>query len=149
MKHLFLPIVACFSACLPLGTVDAKTYGGFTPGQTFTFVVKEKTCTKQVDFTPAVNVPVPAGIVNLGLGKKVTFTIGKTGQLKFKNTSLPFLAGKKKYNDYLLDPSGGLSPSGIVNKNAKGKPIGVSLNFLKFETDGVSRTVTTVDYKLK
>jgi hypothetical protein len=148
MKNILLPVIACCSVLLPFTKSEAKTYGGFTPGQTFTFTVKEKTCTKQVDFTPAVNVPVPAGIVNLGLGKKVTFTIGKTGQLKFKNTSLPFLVGKKKYNDYLLDASGGLSPSGKVTKNAKGKPIGVSLNFLKFETDGVSRTVTTVDYKL-
>lgn len=147
MKHL-LPFIACLAAVLPVSNAGAKTYGGFTPGQTFTFTVKEKTSTKQVDFNPAVNVPVPAGIVNLGLGQKVTFTIGKTGQLKFKKTSLPFFAGKKKYNDYLLEPSGGLSPSGIVNKNTKGKPIGVSLNFLKIETDGVSRTTTTVDYKL-
>lgn len=147
MKHV-LPYITCLAFLLPVGNADAKTYGGLTPKQTFTFTVKEKSCTKQVGLTPAVNAPVPAGIVNLGLGQKVTFTIGKAGQLKFKKTSLPFLAGKKKYNDYLLDPSGGLSPSGIVNKNAQGKPIGVSLNFLKFETDGVSRTVTTVDYKL-
>ncbi len=148
MKHI-LPLIAGLAILLPSGVANAKTYGGFTPGQTFTFTVKEKTCTKQVDFTPAVNVPVPAGIVNLGLGKKITFTIGKTGQLKFKNTTLPFFEGKKKYNDYLLSSSGGLSQSGKVTKNAKGKPIGVSLNFLKFETDGVSRTVTMVDYKLK
>jgi hypothetical protein len=147
MKHI-LPFITCLAFLLPVGNADAKTYGGFTPKQTFTFTVKEKSCVKQVDFTPAVEVPVPAGIVNLGVGQKVTFTIGSKGQLKFKKASLPFFAGKKKYNDYLLPPAGGLSQSGKVNKNAKGKPIGVSLNFLKFETDGVSRTVTTVDYKL-
>jgi hypothetical protein len=148
MKQLLIPVIACFSAWLPVATADAKTFGDLNPGQTFTFTVKERVSTRQVDFNPATSVPVPAGIVNLGPGQKVTFTIGKAGQLKFRNSSLPFFAGKKKYNDYLLSPSGGLSQSGLVNKNAKGKPIGVTLNFLKFETDGVSRTTTTVNYKL-
>lgn len=148
MKHILLPVIACCAALLPFAKAEAKTYGGFTPKQTFTFTVKEKSCTKQVDLTPAVDASVPAGIIKLNVGQKVTFTIGSKGQLKFKKASLPFLSGKKKYNDYLLPPAGGLSQSGMVNKNAKGKPIGVSLNYLEVETDGVSRTITTVDYKL-
>lgn len=147
MKHI-LACIACCATLFSVGNADAKTFGGFTPKQTFTFTVKEKSSTRQVDITPAVDVPVPAGIVNFGLGQKVTFTIGKAGQLKFKKSSLPFFTGKKKYNDYLLPTTGGLSQSGLVNKNSKGKPISVSLYFLKIETDGVSRTTTTVDYKL-
>jgi hypothetical protein len=147
--HLSSFVVCCFSVLLFAGQADAKTFGGFKPKQTFTFTVKEKSCLKQVDLTPAVPVAVPPGIINLSIDRKVTFTIGKNGELKFKNRSLPFFEGKKSYNDYLLPPNAGISESGLVKKNNKGKPIGVILNIRKSEVNGLSRTNTTVAYTLE
>lgn len=149
MKHLLVPIAVVCAVLFNTPRADAKTYGGFTPGQTFTFTVKEKVSMQQVDLNPSTSVPVPAGIVNLNVGQKVVFTIGAKGQLKFKSSSFPFDSGGKRYNTYLVPPSGGLSKSGTVYKNAKGKPVGVSLNFIKIVVAGTSRTVTTVDYQLK
>jgi hypothetical protein len=148
-KSLLACAASCFSLLLFAGQADAKTFGGFKPKQSFTFTVTEKSCMKQVDLTPAVPVAVPPGIINLNLDRKLAFTIGKKGELKFKNKSLPFLEGKKSYNDYLLPTVGGISESGLVKKNAKGKPIGVILNIRKFEVVGLSRIATTVAYTLE
>jgi hypothetical protein len=146
---LIVCATCCFSLLLSFGQADAKTFGGFKPKQTFTFTVTEKSCMKQVDFTSAVPVAVPPDIINLTLDRKVAFKIGKKGELKFKNKFLPFLEGKKSYNNYLLPSVGGISESGLVKKNATGKPVGVILNIQKFEIAGLSRTITTVAYTLK
>lgn len=146
MKHLLFLLGASCALAAPL---SAKTYGGFKPGKTFTFTVVEKVSRSQVDLNPSTDVPVPPGVVNLAVGSKVTFTIGKKGQLQFKKLSYPFSAGKKGYNDYLLPPAGGLSESGAVYKNSKGEPKSVSLNYLKFVMKDLSRTTYNVDYKLK
>jgi hypothetical protein len=146
MKHLTLLISATITLLSPL---SAKTYGGFEPGKTFTFTVVDKLSKSQVDLNSETDVPVPPGILNLAVGSKVTFTIGKKGQLQFKKVSFPFDIGKKGYNQYLLPPADGLSKSGLVYKNTKGEPKAVSLNYLKFVTDGASRTTFRVDYKLK
>jgi len=146
MKHLTLILSAAIAFLCP---VSAKTYGGFEPGKTFTFTVVEKVSKAQVDLTPATDVPVPAGVPNLAVGGKVTFTIGNKGQLLFMNSSFPFESAKKTYNQYLVPPADGLSKSGAVYKNSKGQAKSVTLNYLKIEMDGLSRTTTNVDYKLK
>lgn len=146
MKHLPFLLAAFYAATIP---AFARTYGGFEPGKTFTFTVVDKVSQKQVDLNPATDTPPPPGVVNLAIGSKITFTIGKKGQLQFKKVSFPFDLGKKGYNQYLLQPVDGLSQSGTVYKNAGGEPKGVSLNSLKIVMNGLSRTTYNVDYKLK
>ena len=146
MKHLLLCLA---TACAVAAPVQAKTYGGFKPGKTFTFTVTARSSTKQVDLNPSVNVPVPAGVVKLGLGSKVRFTIGRKGQLEFKKSSFPYDSSGAEYVQYVRPPKNGLSQSGTIYKSKKGKPVGASLNFLKIITNGASRTVYAVDYQLE
>lgn len=153
MKHLLLQTIACCAVLLPFSQAEAKTYGGFTPGKTFTMKVKEKVSGK-VDMTGKVlkKTPVPAGIPDYKVGQKIKFKIGAKGQLTGPDgLSLPFKNDAGTANVYYIQPSRS-NPSGDIGqvfKDTEGKPTDTALTFFKVKISGFIPTTYTVVYTLE
>ena len=153
MKQLLLQTIACCAVLLPLSKADAKTFGGFKAGKTFTMTVEEK-ISGQVDLTGRVlkKTPVPAGIPDYKKGQKVKFKIGKKGQLTGPDgLSLPFKQDAGTANVYFIPPSR-TNPSGDIGqvyKNSAGKPTATALTFFKVKISGFVPTTYTVVYTLE
>ena len=154
MKQLLIRSIACCAVLLPLAEAGAKTYGGFKPGDKFTFTVNYRTSNKTVGTVTKENVPVPAGIPDFKLGSKVTFTIGPKGQLTAKGMSLPFkgvdtITGHKRVL-YVGPPKSNypFGDSGTVDLKPNGKPVGLSLSFSKVTISGGITTDRRVFYAL-
>lgn len=153
MKSLLIRSIACCAVLFPLVT-QAKTYGGFKPGDKFTFTVNYRASNKTVGTVTKENVPVPAGLPDFKLGKKVTFTIGPKGQLTAKGMSLPFTGtdtttGHKRV--LFVGPPKSNYPfgdSGTVDLKPNGKPVGLSLSFSKITVSGGVTTDQRVFYAL-
>lgn len=153
MKQLLLHTIACCAVLLPFSQAEAKTYGGFSPGKTFTMTVKEK-ISGQVDITGKVlkKTPVPAGIPDYRVGQRVKFKIGARGQLTGPDgLSLPFKNDAGTANVYYIQPSRS-NPSGDIGqvfKNTKGKPTATALTFFKVKISGFTPVTNTVVYTLE
>jgi hypothetical protein len=151
MKHLLLQSIACCAALLPFSQAEARTYGGFAPGKTFTLTVTEKVTKKFVLSDVTKNVAVPGGIPNFEVGQAVTFTIGPKGQLTAEGMSIPFEEAVANLNEYWIpptwdNPSGDL---GQVTKNWRNQPRKVFLSFGKLKFVGLTPTTFLVTYTLK
>lgn len=154
MKSLLIRFVACCAVLLPLARAEAKTYGGFKPGDKFTFTVNYRVSNKTVGGVTQTNVPVPAGMPDFKLGKKVTFTIGRKGQITAKGMSLPFkgvdtTTGHKRV--LFIGPPKSNYPFGdsaTVDLKPNGKPVGLSLSFSKVTNSGGVITDQRVFYAL-
>ncbi len=153
MKQLLLQTIACCAVLLPFSQAEAKTYGGFAPGKKIYMVVKEKISGK-VDFSGKVikKGPVPAGIPDYKVGDKITFKIGKKGQLTGPDgLSLPFKQDAGSANVYFIPPSRN-RPSGDIGqvfKDADNKPTATALTFFKVKISGFVPTTYTVVYSLE
>lgn len=156
MKQLLLQTIACCAVLLPFAQAEAKTYGGFKPGDKVTFTVNYRVSSKTVGGITQAKVPVPAGMPDFKLGKKITFTIGPKGQLTAKGMSLPFKGVDTTSNHgyvrnlYELPPKKNypFGDSGNLDKKANGKPVGLSLNFSKVTISGGVTTDQRVFYAL-
>jgi hypothetical protein len=150
MKKLLLQTLACAAVLLPFSQAQAKTYGGFKPGKTFTFTVKEAISIKAVGFNKPVKAPVPAGVPKFNKGKKVTFKIGTKGQLIVDGVSIPYKTDGGSANAYIWVKTGAApaTNSALVYKNSSSKPLGVALTFIRAKYSGFTTTTNTVTYTL-
>ena len=148
MKQLLLQTIACCAVLLPFSQLEAKTYGGFKPGKTFTMTVEEKITAATIGTRVAKNVPVPNGVPNFKKGQKVKFTIGAGGQLTAKGMSIPFKSDGGSANVYNKVVTSGApqADTGEVFKTATNKPTNVALMFSRTKIDGFNTSVTTVTY---
>lgn len=151
MKQLLLHTIACCAVLLPFSQAEAKSFGGFSPGKTFTFTVKVKTVTKTTGFTVKENAPVPDGVPNFKKGEKVTFTVGAKGQLTAKGMSIPFKKDGNIVNTYITNvtSSNPRVDLGHVYKTRSDKPTGVGLSFTRTKGSGLNTSVTAVAYALE
>jgi hypothetical protein len=138
---------------MPLSQAEAatKNFGGFKPGKTFTFTVREIVSIKAVGFAKPVKAPIPAGVPKLKKGQKVKFTIGKKGELTAKGISIPFKADGGSANVYSFIKTGASPATNTaqVFKTPAGKPTNVALSFIRAKYAGFSTTTNTVTYTLK
>jgi hypothetical protein len=148
MKQLLLQTIACCAVLLPFSQLEAKTYGGFKPGKTFTMTVEEKITAKTVGTKVLKNVPVPAGVPNYKKGQRVKFTIGAAGQLTAKGMSIPFKEDGGSANVYnkVVTTGAPKADTGEVFKTATNKPTNVALMFNRTTVSLSGATVTTVTY---
>lgn len=147
MKSLLIRSIACCAVLLPLATAQAKTYGGFKPGDTFNLKLDYRTSIKEVGSVVTDKQPIPAGIPKFKVGATVKFTIGKKGQLTAKGLSMPFKEVDAVIHPgdviYLAPPKNGypFGDTGRLAKSAAGKPVSLGLDFAKTEiTGGVTTT---------
>jgi hypothetical protein len=154
MKQLLLQTIACCAVLLPFSQAEAKTYGGFKPGDKFTFTVNYRLSNKTVNGVTKKNVPVPDGMPDFKRGKEVTFTIGPNGQLTAKGMSLPFKkldtsTGRKRV--IFEAPPKKNYPFGdnaTVDLKPNGKPVGLSIAYTKITKSGGVTTDQRVFYSL-
>ena len=156
MKNI-IRIVAVAAALLPLGQLQAKTFGGFAPKKTFTMKVTTKFVAESPLNGPSVIVPVPKGMLDLTVGQTVKFTIGAKGQLTAKGLEVPFepRSTLEMANDYDNQPARPTTQSkknaayGVIFKNSKGEPVTAELKFYKRQGKGLKAASTAVVYKLE
>ena len=151
MKQLLLQSIACCAVLLPFSQAQAKTYGDFAPGKTFTYTVDQVISVKAVGFSTAVKAAVPADVPKLRKGQRVKFTIGARGQLTATGLSIPFKSDGGSANVYSKVTVGLVTKAdtGEVFKSPQNKPTGVVLNFVRTKYAGFSSTVNTVTYSFK
>lgn len=147
MKTIITSLMTAGIALLPISNAAAKTFGGFSPGKTFTLTVKQVNSTQTIGYKAPKVVPIPSGIPKFKVGDKVKFEIGKSGQLKGPDFILPYVSSTSFINTYSIQPSLNLlSPNGgIVTKNTKGQPTGCALDFYKYRIPGTTLNTTTIN----
>ena len=153
MKHILLPILVCCGALLPFTQVraaDAKTYGGFTAKQKFSFKVSTAASLKTVGFKVS-KAPVPDGIPKFKVGQNITFIIGSWGELTGPGFSIPFLkkgtsAGGNGYSNIV--PGSTKSPivAVVLKDSVTGAPAHVNIIFSKYSVKGTTVTTNAVTY---
>lgn len=139
---------------LPFASVEAKTYGGFKPGKTFSFKVKEIISSQAVGLGGvAKKAPIPNSVPKFKKGQKVKFTITAKGGLQAKGLNIPFKSDGGTSNVYTKTTRKGLklsNDSAIVYKGAKNKPTAVALSFVRTDSSNpMQPKVNTVNYTLK
>lgn len=142
MKKFLLRAIILLAAVLPLSIADAapkpkvpKVFGGFPVGKSFTLTVTNR-ISSATQGTQVINpAPVPAGIPNLQIGQRVTFTVGPKGELVGPGFKIAYTADSISSNSYVNKPKKGTQPTaGIVWKNtSNNEPTGVSLSFFAFK----------------
>ena len=158
MKNI-IKLIAVATALLPLGQLQAKTFGGFTPKETFNLTVTTKFVARSspIKGAPSVVVPVPKGIVKLSVGETVKFTIGAKGQLLVKGFDVPFRSASPDltfvvYGNQPSKPTAqskrNISNCLIVKNLEEGPTIG-ELKFYQTNGRGLKETTTVVVYELK
>ena len=157
MKNI-IKLIAVTTALLPLGQLQAKTFGGFAPKKTFTLTVTDKFVVKRLNSSGSIITtdPVPKGIVKLLVDQRVKFTIGARGQLIAKGFEVPFKGGTSRSdlnvysnlsNKNPIIPPGNSSQC-IFFKDSRGEPVGGQLKFYQVNGKGLKETFTTVEYDL-
>ena len=148
-------MIGC-GALLPLSEMKAaepavKTYGGFTPGQTFTFTVTDRTSTKTRGTKVTKNVPVPNGIPDFAEGQTVKFTIGAKGQLKGSGFSIRYRSDKGDVNLYSNNPSTSsiAGEAATVSKTRRDRPTDATLTFYRVRFSGFVPISHFVQYDLE
>lgn len=151
MKNILSCTLACAAALLITATSEAKTYGGFEVGKTFTLRVVKVTSTRQVGYsgTPAAY-PVHSAVPKFRKGKVLKFRIKSRGRLTARKISIPFAHASRTQNEYNLFQDGTVA----ITRNAelfkrKKEPIRGNLNFFVTDTSGMEPVFYTVVYKLK
>ena len=80
MKTLLFKTLACAAVLLPLGQIQAKTFGSFTPNKMFTLELTAKESFKVKPGGARKNSGIPNGVPNFKIGQKVKFKIGSKTQ---------------------------------------------------------------------
>lgn len=153
-KPLFPLLAGCAALFLvtPLQAADSvATFGGFAAGKTFTMTVTERESYKTKGDNADQNVPVPDDMVNFKKGQRVTFVIGRNGQLKGPGFSIRYETEQDQVNTYSNNPSVN-SPEGksaAVSKTPRDKPKVVRLTFYRVKFSGNTPITNTVTYKME
>lgn len=136
------------------GGPASKTFGGFTSGKKFTFTVQEMTSSQTTGTKVKDKVAVPEGIPKFKPGQKVSFTIGKKGELTGPGFSIALLNSSSNANSYAKLPSSKtVSPNGAaVFKDAKGNPVAATMTFYQYRISNYTPnglSINLVGYVLK
>ena len=155
MKTITLRFIILCGCLISSGHANAggpasKSFGGFNTGKLVTFTVQEATSTQAIGTTVKSKVPVPEGIPKFTKGQKVTFNIGKNGELTGPKFSIPLLNYSGKVNSYAKQPTQKTaSPiAGSVFKDASGKPVAATLTFYQYRISSYKLSVNLVGYVL-
>ena len=130
-------------AILPFSQAHAiepvvATFGGFSPGKKFTLTVQQVTSSQSVGTRTKPKAPIPPGIPLFRKGQKITFVVGKKGELQGPQFTIPFISASTNINSYAKLPNS-RSPSpniASVGKSPTGKPIGAALVFYLYRITG-------------
>jgi len=144
-------LIAILGMLLPVASLEAapasKKIGGFTAGQKFKLTVTEKKSVKVKPGSGKKNVDVPNGIPDFSKGQTVTFTIGKSGQLRGPGFSIVYRDTDDGENYYANKGRNGEVAS--VEKNKKNVPKEATLIFYKNSFSGVRPINYTVKYEFE
>lgn len=154
MKTISLQLILLCGSLLSATHAQAATFGGFASGKKFTFTVQEAKSSQTIGTKVKANVPVPEGIPKFKKGQKVTFTVGKKGELTGPGFSIAFLNSSTNANSYAKLPSSKtVSPNGAaVFKDKSGKPLAATLTFYQYRISNYTAnglSVNLVGYVLK
>ena len=156
MKTITLQfLILCGSLITMVSAQDvnpvSKTYGGFAVGKKFTLTVQTANSSKSVGTDVETKVPIPEGIPRFKVGQKVTFTIGRNGELTGPDFSIAYLNSTSIANSYAKQPTQKTaSPvSGAVFKDSSGKPIATTITFYQYRVTNYKLSVNLVGYVLK
>lgn len=146
MKQILFA-VGLLCATLPVNA-SAKEYGDFTPGQTFTLTVVDKS-SKRYTFWDTDKVSVPGDVPNYAVGSKVKFTIGKRGQLTARDGLYLRYFYEDDGKNYYGSETAPDSNTGKVSKGANVPAKSISLRFVRVQPDWFGTKTTIVTYKLR
>jgi hypothetical protein len=146
-----ISLIAILGMLLPMTSLEAapasKKFGGFTAGQKFKLTVTEKKSVKYKPGSGKKNVAVPKGIPDFAKGETITFTIGKSGQLKGSGFSIVYRESGNGENYYANEGRNGEVAS--VEKTKKNVPTEATLIFYKNTFSGIRPVNYTVKYELE
>ena len=156
MKKLLLQLLVCATALFPLAHAETasfagKTFGGFPPGATFKLTMYEAPVATTAGLSGVTILKkIPAGYPKYKKGSKVTFKIGKKGELMVANFSIPFhsaTAAGVSYSTKSSAPTAPLSQAACTKAN--GKVTFMNLALRKKSGAGLSTKLTQVVYLLQ
>lgn len=146
-----IALTAILGMLLPVTSLEAapasKKFGDFTAGQKFKLTVTDKKSVKVKPGSGKKNVAVPNGIPDFAKGEKVSFTIGKSGQLRGPGFSIVYREANDDENYYANEGRNGEVAK--VEKTKKKVPTEATLIFYKFGFSGLRPVNYTVKYELK
>jgi len=146
-----IALITILGMLLPVASLEAapasKKFGGFTAGQKFKLTVTEKKSVKYKPGSGKKKVDVPNGIPDFSKGQTVTFTIGKSGQLKGSGFSIVYRDAENGENYYANEGRNG--EVARVEKTKKNRPTEATLIFYKNGFSGIRPVNYTVTYELE
>lgn len=155
MKSRILQSVILCTTLIAASHADArgpasKSFGGFSTGKLVTLTVREVTSTQAIGSSVKSKVPIPESIPKFAEGQKVTFSVGRKGELTGPKFSIPFLNFSGNVNSYAKQPTQNTaSPiTGSVFKDSKGKPVAATLTFYQYRITDYRLSVNLVGYVL-
>ncbi len=153
MKSLVPILLASAFLLLPVHVAEAKTFGGFSVGQTFKMKVTKVTATKRVGLFGADEaVSVPRDFPKYRKNQTVTFRIRAKGKLTAtKGLSIPFNHSKQGVNEYNRSRKRG-EVTVVHNaeiKRRKDRALNGNLNFFIQDYSGAEPVFYTVIYKVR
>ncbi len=128
-----------------------KTFGGFSPGKKFKLKIVEATAAIVDLDGGARKTSVPKGIPKFKKGDKITFKIGKKGELTGKGFKIKYQTGSDMAVSYVNEPTASKLDSQIGNVyiNFKHQVQAADLVFIKFVRSGFTVKTYTVTYVLE
>jgi hypothetical protein len=134
MKTFLLPAIIAIAALMPFQQSEAAKFGGFKSGHKFNLKVEEVISVKTTGlFGKPTKVPIPSGLPKFNKKQKVTFKIGKKGELTAKGISLPFTTDGGTSNVYnkVVTGTSPKTDTAIIYKGADNKATGAALTFIR------------------
>lgn len=152
MKSFTSSLLALTVFLLPAAVVEAKTYGGFSVGQTFQMKVARVISTKWASSTGEVASPISSNLPKFRKNQKITFRIRAGGKLTAaKGISIPFNHFKKGVNEYNRSFTRGnvsITHNAEISRR-KDKALRGNLNFFLRDDSGAEPVYYTVIYKIR
>ncbi len=150
MKSFILKTIIACAALLPFSLAQAGQFGPFNAGDKLNVTITVRESFKTSLTGSISSAPVPAGIPKFNVGRKVTFTIGRNGELKGPGFSIPFLSpgGTNNVSSYYSFSRRNLTQSSAQIFTDVGSQLETtgSLIFIKTTIRGRTPTATTVTY---
>jgi hypothetical protein len=164
MKTLLASLIVSFGAIVatvpaqasPVSQSSAsfaksKTYGGFAPGTKFKLTVKHVLSQSASLDGVTGKAKIQKGVPKFKKGDKVTFKIGKKGQLTGDGFSIKFVSGSTNANAYVNKPTASKlnSQGATVFLDSDHKVTAADLVFINVKAAGFNTKTYTVTYVLE
>jgi hypothetical protein len=150
MKSIILKTIIACAALLPFSVTQAGQFGPFNAGDKINVEITARESFKTSLAGNAVSTPVPAGVPKFNVGRKVTFTIGKRGELKGPGFSVSFVPTGSTSNvaSYYTFSRRNLTQTAAQIFTGVGSNLETTgtLQFVKTTIRGRTPTVTSVAY---